>query len=67
MEAAAILHMLRNSAVRGFIVGSIVSDEDSVMREHLRYLDPTNKKVQENYKTGFMSLSFLGIRPIGSK
>ena len=44
MESAAILHMVKQSSENGFIVGSIVSDDDSVMWAHLRHnIDPTNK------------------------
>ena len=37
MEAAAILQMVQDSIALGFIVGSIVSDDDSVMRAHLHH------------------------------
>ena len=44
MESAAILHIVKQLSENGIIVGSIVSDDNSVMRAHLRHnIDPTNK------------------------
>ena len=59
MEAAAILHMVRDSTKRGFIVGSIVLDDDSVMRAHLWHLDPTNKKCAGKLQDSIYEPRFL--------
>ena len=37
MEAAAILEMVVNSYKEGFIIGCIISDDDNVMRAHLKH------------------------------
>ena len=44
MEAAAILHMAINCVFLGFIMGSIISDDDSVMRAHLKHVNDTDPK-----------------------
>lgn len=60
MEAAAILHMTINSVPdRNFVIGSIVSDDDSVMRSHLRYPNPTKKKDKGKLPTWILEPEFL--------
>jgi len=44
MEAAAILFMVINCVLLGFIIVSIISNDDNVMRAHLKYANPDDSK-----------------------
>ena len=43
MESDAILHICKNSVNRGFIIGTIISDDDSNMRATLKHKNNINK------------------------
>ena len=44
IESAAILHMDLNAPKQGFVLSTIVSDNDSTMRAHLQYPHIGDKK-----------------------
>ena len=60
MEAAGILDMVMRSVSSGFIVKCIVSDDDSVMRAHLRHVkNPNDKKDKGKLPIWFYEPKFL--------
>ena len=60
MESAAILQMVMNSVLSGFIVKCIVSDDDSVMRAHLRHVKtPGDKKDKGKLPIWFHEPKFM--------
>ena len=64
MEAAVILQMVKDYIALGFIVGSIVSDDDSVIRTHLLYNNnPRKKVIKASYQNGSISQHFWLIPP----
>ena len=59
MEATEIICMVINCVLLGFIIRSIISDSDNIMRAHLKYVSITQTKYKGNLPKWIREPEFL--------